>query len=272
MVFVHTYAVHDYFAPADLVERFDRGAASRFREPLAPLPTPWIGDSDPPGDDDARYLADLYDASVAHVDRSLSRFFDRLESRRILDRTVVVVTSDHGEEFLDHGRLGHGATLYQEQLRVPLIVRVPGVAPAVVREPIHHADLVPTLLQILCRSAPRQSDGRDRSRDLVGSGESAPSLLFAHVSCRDGELAALRIGPWKLVRSDGRESLFHLRSDPQEHEDRSESDPGRRQRMSRELTDLQVRLRGHSFDPLPASLSEEIERQLREAGYLGGGR
>ncbi len=89
----------------------------------------------------ARYLN-----AVHHLDRQLGRLFDGLRERGLLETTIVVVTGDHGEEFMEKGRYGHHSTFSEEQIRTPLIVKLPGEAPRVVDAVTSHLDLVPTVL------------------------------------------------------------------------------------------------------------------------------
>ena len=78
-----------------------------------------------PAPDERNELLALYDAEIAYADHHLGAVLDALTARRLRRGTLTVVTSDHGEEFLDHGDFGHGPQVYQEQARVPLIVRLP---------------------------------------------------------------------------------------------------------------------------------------------------
>jgi hypothetical protein len=91
---------------------------------------------------------DLYDANVAYVDRTMARFVDWLRARGLYERTVILFTADHGEQFWEHGASLHGHTLYEEELRVPLILLAHGVRGRVEDVPAVVADAVPTLLEL----------------------------------------------------------------------------------------------------------------------------
>jgi arylsulfatase A-like enzyme len=108
----------------------------------------------------ARYLSDRYDEDVRRVDDALATLFATLDELGLWDETVVIVTSDHGEEFLEHGRIGHEGTLSPEALSIPLLVHAPGVAPRVVDEVVGLADLVPTVLALAGVPPPGSLDGR----------------------------------------------------------------------------------------------------------------
>jgi arylsulfatase len=94
-------------------------------------------------------LVALYDAEVAAADTSFGALLDELGRRGLADETIIVFVSDHGEEFADHGGFEHSRTLYEEVLRVPLIVRAPGFAPRRVAASAQHVDLLPTLLDLV---------------------------------------------------------------------------------------------------------------------------
>ena len=105
---------------------------------------------------------DRYDGGIRQCDEQIGRLLGALDPR-LLGR-VVVVTADHGEEFFEHGRAGHGYTLFEEMVNVPLVIRVPGRAPALVRAPEFAGlvDLAPTLLELAgVEVAPDRFDGRD---------------------------------------------------------------------------------------------------------------
>jgi hypothetical protein len=102
--------------------------------------------------DPQRDLAPMWNRYVnaAHfVDSQIGRLIDWLEQSGLLDHTIVVVTGDHGEEFLERGRWGHGSAFVDEQLRVPLVLRIPGEAPRIIDAPTSHLDIVPSLLPAL---------------------------------------------------------------------------------------------------------------------------
>lgn len=112
-----------------------------------------------PGEVD--HLATLYDAEVAAADAALAKLFRRLARRGVLDRAVVVVTADHGEEFREHGGVLHGTALYEESVRVPLVMAGPGLpAGRVVQERVSLIDVAPTLLDVLGLAVPAAFEGR----------------------------------------------------------------------------------------------------------------
>jgi hypothetical protein len=159
-VFAHYFDPHyDYVAPPPYDRSFDpdyRGpidSASFFDSPAVSLPD----DSDPyrrrqvASARDMEFLRAQYAAELAWTDAQIGRILDRLDELGVADRTLVVVTADHGEEFFEHGNLGHRSTLHEELVQVPLILRLPGRLPAGRRVAglVSTIDVVPTALELL---------------------------------------------------------------------------------------------------------------------------
>ena len=134
-----------------------------------------------------RDLKDLYDAEIAFVDEHFGRMLEELDRRGLLDDTLVVFVADHGEEFLDHGGHGHGATLFQEQIHVPLIIRLPSrlrqaADRSVVEAQVRQIDIVPTILDAIGRTAPVETDGQSLL-PLIRSGDELrpPTVAMAEL-------------------------------------------------------------------------------------------
>jgi len=172
-----------------------------------------------------------YDGEVAFVDHHVGRVLDVLEKSRLNDHTAIIVTSDHGEAFGEHGMIRHGFELWEELVRVPLIVRVPGVATRHVQARRSAIDLAPTILD-LCGVAPPPppenagaSDflsGSSLLPDLLNAGEPAPRPVFIDMAAgpNNADRQALIDGELKLVASGGRPlSLYDLAADPGETRD-----------------------------------------------------
>ena len=150
-LFIHTYQVHSPYAPP-------RGYRTLFQD----------GDA---GDANQRALAN-YEREIRYTDDVLADFLDFLDARRLADHTIVVVTADHGEAFGEHYWTEHGADLHDEALRVPFIVRAPGLVPAgrSLEEQVSLSDVTPTLLDLLGIAAPPDLQGRSFAGLLTGRG------------------------------------------------------------------------------------------------------
>jgi len=219
-----------------------------------------------PGSDRLDYIEALYEGEVQRVDDHVRGVFERLDDER---RTLAVVTSDHGEEFLEHGRFGHGNNLFEESIRIPLILRLPGGRRAgeVVRAAASLVDIVPTILEVLEIEPP----GGLQGRSLLGLRDAEPPrAVFVELS-RVAEARAAIEGRWKLieeVRPEPRRMLFDLADDPREHRSISAAfaEPADRlERLAREHVERSTRERGRD-NPIHPLTPEQAEA-LRSLGY-----
>jgi arylsulfatase A-like enzyme len=164
----------------------------------------------------------MYQVEVARVDAAIGQVLDTLDALGLRDRTLVVCVSDHGEEFWEHGGVEHGHTLYDEVLRIPLLMRLPGTLPAGVRirELVRITDVAPTILDVagLSNAVP-SVDGRSTIPLVRGSAEPArvalsENLLFAE------ERVSIRTASRKYIRwATGREETYDLDADAGEMRD-----------------------------------------------------
>jgi len=212
---------------------------------------------------EAREMLRIYDAEVAHTDQEVGRLLDHLRARGLYAPALVVLTADHGEEFLEHGRIGHTRTLYDELLRVPLVVKLPGATPRTEPRPVGLVDVFPTLLDALDLPAPPGLAGRS----LLAPPDPARPV-FAETS-RQARLRAVVVGDEKLVRdlSTGRDRLFDLSEDPAERRDLASARPRRAAELGR-LLDAWLARSGRRGPALPPVRVDAAERErLRALGY-----
>jgi len=170
-----------------------------------------------------------YDGEVAFVDHHLGRVLDALEKSSFYDRTALIVTSDHGEAFGEHGMIRHGFELWEELVRVPLIVRVPGVPPRHLQVRRSAIDLAPTILDLCGVAAPVATegdflDGTSLVSDFFtpSGAEPAPRPVFIDMAAgpNNADRQALIDEDKKLVASGGRPlSLYDLEADAGETKD-----------------------------------------------------
>ncbi len=216
----------------------------------------------------------LYGRGVRYLDDELGRLFAALDARGFLDPALVVVSSDHGEEFREHGRFGHAQT-YDETIAVPLLIRFPRGRHAgrVVEEVVETLDLLPTLADTLGLPPPEPAQGESLLPLLRGSG---PAAAFALSRDKDVRTRyALRTGGFKLIYDPASASaeLYDLANDPGETRNRAGEDPARVEALGRQLEGL-VRANAELARGFPALesaesvLSPEEEQQLQEIGYL----
>jgi arylsulfatase A-like enzyme len=156
---------------------------------------------------------DAYDSEVATADEVVGEIVEVVDKRR--PGAVFMVSADHGEEFGDHGGRYHGTTVYEEQVRVPLVVVAPGVAPSVVKTPVQTIDLLPTTLAALDVPQPARVRGRDLGNVLAGKAPAGEDGL-AYVETDDYTLVARGDERLVCVRKIASCTLFDVRTDPLE--------------------------------------------------------
>jgi arylsulfatase A-like enzyme len=217
------YAVlNDPQAPFDPPrELFTRADAP----PGAPLPHHthvWVGrvrmGRIVPEPAEVEYVRQLYRGEFFAIDEALGSIVEALREAGRLDDTIIVLVGLHGEEFLEHGSAGHGHTLYQESVHVPLAIRAPKLlAPGRVRAPVDLLDLVPTLADLLALPYPDGWQGESLV-SLIDDPHPPPRLVVAYLG--DGSRAGL-VGEHKLILGPGHtQRFFDLATDPLESEDR----------------------------------------------------
>ena len=202
-LFVHYFEPHGPYAPPEPWR-------SRFRR------------------DEADRHAEHYDSGIAYTDHEVGELLDRLDELRLTDDTLVIVTSDHGEGLMDHGVSAHGPQLYEEAVRVPLLIRWPRAIPAGDRRraPVSLVDVVPTILDLLGLPPPPVLDGRSLSPALrKGAPEtSAPVFLYRPPveprwvvdRCVSGEGWGIVEDGVKYIAADDRIEIYQLDDDPDE--------------------------------------------------------
>ncbi|HEX4962780.1 MAG TPA: sulfatase-like hydrolase/transferase [Thermoanaerobaculia bacterium] len=218
---------------------------------------------------------DLYDAEIATNDAAFGELLDLLARRKLLEDTVIVFVSDHGEEFLDHGGWEHGKTLHDEMLDVPLIVRVPGLARGrTVEQQVQQADVAPTILDLLGLPPTPGQEGRSRLREMMGqeppSADPAESATFSWLEESGLRAAAVTTPRWRLIEKrfpiPGR-YLYDRQADPDEHHDLSRERPVRTGFLREQLR-IAERPRKGMLRAGEAAVGPEVARQLKALGYL----
>jgi arylsulfatase A-like enzyme len=167
--------------------------------------------------DDVGVMHDEYLAEVASLDQALRELFDGLRTRGVLEHAVVVITADHGEEFFEHGRFGHGLDLFNETLHVPLLLLVPGQRAGVADDPVSLIDVAPTILELAGARAEPSFEGRSLLRQ--GTRPAYAELLVDVVGKEPPQNRALVDGSRKIMLTpDGREQFYDLARDPGERD------------------------------------------------------
>jgi arylsulfatase A-like enzyme len=273
-LYLHYLDPHDPYAPPPAARRRFAGAAPADPALAAGDPRPAADRLYATGDAglaaaEVGHLEALYDEEIAWLDARLADLVAELDRRALLDRTLLVLTADHGESFLAHGHLRHCRSLYDDELRVPLLVRPPGAStPRRIPHPVALHDLAPTLLDYAGLEPSSLLAGRTLRPWIEGD---APPAVRP-VPAAAATLRALTVGRWKLIHDleTGSSLLYDLQTDPRETRDLAPTHP---EPLTRLLTLLDRHLRQVEGEGLPASperldRSKDLQHQLRALGYL----
>lgn len=225
---------------------------------------------------DEIFLKEMYEAEIRTFDEILGRILDYLDASGLSADTIVAITSDHGEEYSEHGSVLHGRTYYQEVIGIPILMRGPGIPAGLqIAEPVHLVDLTKTLYSMIAVVPTEELDGIDLSPAFRGEALPADRLLFSeadHNNVWEGEDVVdirrlVRKGSEKLIFDtlSGRKELYDLATDPLELTDLSTTRPERVQALFAELERFMTR----SVDTGSRELDEMTEAQQADMDRLG---
>lgn len=228
---------------------------------------------EPPEPYASRYAGRPYDGEVAYADELVGRLDDALGRLGLRDDTLLVVTSDHGEGLGEHGEEVHGYFVYETTLRVPLLLRGPGVRPGTrLAGTAHTVDVVPTVQSLLGLPPPARTDGRSLAVALGGGPAPPEAATYAesltpllHYGWSD--LRALRDGRFKYVLAP-RPELYDLGEDPGELRNLAAADAARAAAMRSALL---KRIEGETKASATLSVPPDVLEKLGALGYVGAG-
>ena len=215
-------------------------------------------------------LVDLYDSEINYTDSYIKRLFDEVLPTK---NTLVIITADHGEAFMDHGLLGHANSLFEEELRIPLIIIPPASTKfkaSAVSGAVCNIDIYPTILNYLRIEQPSPLQGQSLSSLLDGNPPPTDRVIFAELD-RGQSLKSVAIGNWKLIADPaGRKPLmlFDLASDPKEARNILEEQPEVAARLNGELDRWMDRTEPFTAPRGTVHLTPEQEKTLKSLGYL----
>lgn len=236
-VFLHGYDVHGQYVPEEgydyrFVDFSYRGKLTGSKEEQAGLREQGLNQGKVYlTDEDVRFLTALYDEKIQRADSLLGKFISDYSRLGLLEKTVIIITSDHGEEFYEHGRIDHGHSLYDEVTHVPLIMYVPSVKQGKrIKNQVRSIDLMPTILDLLeinkDRSIKKQMAGKSLAPFLKGENlhlntfsESDYLYLFKLRSVRTWD-------NWKVITDlkNGLSELYNINKDEKERNNVAKKD------------------------------------------------
>ena len=238
------------------------------------------------------YEKDWYDGSILGMDREIARLMTQLRELGLLESTLFVFTSDHGEEFLEHGRTWHGQGLYSELTQVPLLFFGAGVPArgAVIDAPVGLIDVMPTVLEACDLRAPSSMQGQSLLPLIqqaagvpVPEGAWTPRPVVAEKAALSGErsspppqeagMLAIQNRRWKLIHNEPRVDdrpeweLFDRQGDPFDQTNVADQHPDVVARLRAQLQEWRERTAGVRLEAGTAGMDAETLQKLREMGY-----
>lgn len=264
-LFVHYWDVHgDYDAPEPYKKMFDKDYEGDFdgSQKCIKKIKPGITKRD------LEHMVARYDGEIRYVDDYIGKLMDKLKELGLLDNTLIVLTADHGEEFLEHGGNWHGKTLYEEVIHVPLIMRYPSSIPQnkIITTPVSTVSIMPTILDILNIPLRYQVQGESLLALIRGKTKGPIKPIYSEVTLNG--LRAIRIDDFKLIYDfqNGSKQLFNLKMDKEERENLIEEEINvARDLENRLLTWIEA---SGSSTKEAAKLDEETKQRLKSLGYL----
>jgi arylsulfatase A-like enzyme len=267
-LFLHTYEPHHPYDPdAEFLDMFDGDYDGDLPDIISIDLLRQINKKEVTiDDDDLAHIIAAYDAEIRSMDAAFGRLVDFLKSRGLYEEAMIVFTSDHGEEFGEHGRVGwHSHSLFDELLRVPLIVKYPGNQRAgmAVEGLVRSLDIAPTILEVLGIAAPSDFQGVALA-ERIDSDESgdAPAAISRMDRSARRDISSYRTARWKLYRNQ----LFDLDVDPGEQWDTAVNHPDVVENLDRELEET-VSAR-KPFEEVQVVPDDSTLEELRALGYL----
>jgi arylsulfatase A-like enzyme len=226
---------------------------------------------------DKVHLEALYDSEISYHDLHFRTILAALEKRGLSRDTMIVVVADHGEEFWDHGSVGHGHSVYEELLHIPMVIRVPGVTnkPARVESTSGLVDIVPTVFEALGQAQPAGLSGRSLMPELRGQHADAPPVAIA--GFMDGWRTAVVSGIKLIQRTEKRYMLHDLGADPHEQTDLADRRPISARYLRGQLGLALANSQAAASDKRTpkaetTKIDKATEAQLRALGYVGASR
>ena len=263
-LWVHLMEPHSPYAPAVAFER----ELPRLL-PARPIPASFaIPDYlAPGGSHDARFFETMYEREIRNVDAAFGAFVGALRDQPAWRDTMLVLTSDHGEEFFEHGGLEHNRTLHDELVRVPLIMRVPGLDARRVASQAQLVDIMPTIVAFAGGDSVPEIHGHDLQPMLRGQPEGEEPAYSEIV----GQQYAVRTRQWKLVVGPGEErALYALTRDPGEQHNLAPVHPRQVAAMEQLLERMVASAvkAGRRVTGATAPVDGATRRRLEALGYL----
>lgn len=230
------------------------------------------------GSDAIKFIKSVYDTKIFDADAELQDLLKTLSGSDLSENTVVIIMSDHGEEFMEHGKFAHDFGLYNELLHVPLILYIPGISSTTITDVTENIDIMPTILEIVGVDFNEQRDGESLVPLLKPNFRNSRKDNYAVSMLEKGDsftMVAIQDDKWKLIvnfDSVGPDyQLFDLELDPLEQNNVSDQN---RSEVTRLYSILNQKFKNKNFERIipkktfPAWIEEKKRKELMERGYF----
>jgi len=230
-----------------------------------------------PSPDLARTYRETYDGEIVYLDQHLGELFRYLEEEGLYRDLLIVLTSDHGEEFYEHEGWWHGTTLYEEQINVPLIIKLPGNAHAGTSTDglVRSIDIAPSILSIAGASIPATVQGQSILPDSTGTVGAEAVYVFSEEDLEGNVLQSVRGVGWKLIlANEGNprglepEELYDLTSDPGESMNLSAGQPDIVTSLRERAAETRSLALGMAVQAQEKEMSDVERERLKALGYV----
>ncbi len=273
LLFLNYMDAHQpYFPPSPYDVKYPGKDSTMTAERYWPIEFQALSGSRPYSVQDRERDESQYDGGIAYIDANLDELFTRMKQLGLYDNSMIIITSDHGQSFGEKGLVGHGSSVYQEQVHVPLVIKYPGETRADVQNRlVSHVDLLPTVLGVLGYQAGKLPGRNLRAPDdpqAAAFSESFPCDLLVSLSSRFRRIErATFIGDFKLITAtNGVHELYDLATDPHEEHNVYNERPS-----DAEVLEAGLRQWASTMPlvrPQPATLDRQAIKVLKSLGYL----
>ncbi|MCK5611765.1 sulfatase [Candidatus Pacearchaeota archaeon] len=264
-LFIHYWDIHgNYDAPQPYKKMFDKDYEGNFdgsQESINKI-KPGIAKRD------LEHMIARYDGEIRYVDDYIGKLMDKLRELNLLDKTLLIITADHGEEFLEHGGNWHGKTLYDEVIHVPLIIRYPSLIPQnnVITTQVSTVSIMPTILDIVDIPLEHQVQGESLLPLIIAETQVPIQPVYSEMT--KNEKRAIRADDFKFIgdfENDERQ-LFDLKKDSREYINLIDKETEIAGDLEKKL--LRWIKASRSSTEKPAELDEQTKQRLKSLGYL----
>lgn len=260
-LWIHYFDPHDPYHPPDEFDMYSKNYSGKQNGHIRGTEY-WLRNNTVMPEEDLKRVLDLYDGEITYADYNIGRVLEKISQLGLKNKTVVIITADHGESFGEHGIWTHCVDVYSAETRIPLVFYVPDVAKRRIGKPAQLIDVPPTILSILGNKKADSFLGRDLT-EYINPNDKSRGYSYTIWMSRD----SVTTEKWRLINDKrNKVELYDIEIDPEETVDFSDENPD----VVENLELIRKNIKSQVGDELNASegYDEELVKKLREIGYL----